>query len=344
MKTISLGFTARPGLREGSGSSRVLLKTGEGAIKRQLLSPSITARRADWRPGRRRSRLQRGGRRLITGCVRQRVYGLQEQKLGSGYRFRSTKPFWCEVLRRSLKQRFVGDLQSVCLRAVYDAEGGNIPELKARLRHGNKSSSIFLPLPTFTVRETNRNHRKMFTAASLCRAPCLWALMKREYSTGRRLRWLRREKEKSPLRVFLQERLLNKWACQTKLRAAATLKPTGQEIMTAKQELRGRSSSWTPARETARMYNHHINVRLHVSELLSCLNIIVLFRAAVPSVALLTVQSKLRKTIRVTCEKTFESKCENVEDVNRRNRIQRNVNRGGANVLPYMDKRSILLR
>lgn len=44
------------------------LKTGEGAIKRQLLSPSITARRApaDWRPGRRRSRLQRGSWGLIT--------------------------------------------------------------------------------------------------------------------------------------------------------------------------------------------------------------------------------------------------------------------------------------
>lgn len=46
----------------------VLLKTGEGAIKRQLLSPSITARRApaDWRPGRRRSRLRRGSWGLIT--------------------------------------------------------------------------------------------------------------------------------------------------------------------------------------------------------------------------------------------------------------------------------------
>lgn len=58
-------------LRWNCSVEQVLLKTGEGAIKMQLLSPSITARRAsaDWRPGRRRSRLQRGTWGLITDPV-----------------------------------------------------------------------------------------------------------------------------------------------------------------------------------------------------------------------------------------------------------------------------------
>ena len=58
-------------LRWNCSVERVLLKPGECAIKRQLLSPSITARRAsaDWRPGRRRSRLQRGTWGLITDRV-----------------------------------------------------------------------------------------------------------------------------------------------------------------------------------------------------------------------------------------------------------------------------------
>lgn len=60
-------------LRWSRSVERVVMKTGEGAIKRQLLSPSITARRAppSWRPSRWRSRIQRGSWGLITDRVGQ---------------------------------------------------------------------------------------------------------------------------------------------------------------------------------------------------------------------------------------------------------------------------------